>query len=58
MFMFFYFGAFSRFLYFHIQKGTKANLLNGGLVVYVHGFCVFSSILYFRVQIGTKTKPI
>ena len=52
------FGIFSRFLYFRIQIGTKTNLLNGGLVAYVHGFCVFSRILYFRVQIGTKTKPI
>ena len=58
MFMFSDFGIFSRFLYFRIQIGTKTNLLNGGLVAYVHGFCVFSRILYFRVQIGTKTKPI
>ena len=40
LFMFKGFGAFSRFLYFRIQIGTKANLLNGGLVVYVHGFGV------------------
>ena len=34
------FGAFSRFLYFRIQIGTKTNLLNGGLVAYTHGLGV------------------
>ena len=31
-------GAFSRILYFRIQTGTRTNLFNGGLVVYVYGF--------------------
>ena len=31
------FGAFSLILYFRVQTGTRTNLFNGGLVVYVYG---------------------
>ena len=47
-------GAFRRILYFRVQTGTKPNLFNGGLVIYVYGLGAFSRILYFRVQTGTK----
>ena len=36
-FMFKGFGAFRRKLYFRVQTGTRTNLFNGGLVVYVYG---------------------
>ena len=51
-------GAFRRILYFRVQTGTKPNLFNGGLVIYVYGLGAFSRILFFRVQTGTKPKPI
>ena len=47
-------GAFRRILYFRVQTGTKPNLFNGGLVIYVYGLGTFSRILFFRVQTGTK----
>ena len=47
-------GAFRCILYFRVQTGTKPNLFNGGLVIYVYGLGAFSRILYFRVQTGTK----
>ena len=46
-------GAFRRILYFRVQTGTKPNLFNGGLVIYVYGLGAFSRILFFRVQTGT-----
>ena len=49
------FGAFRRKLYFLVQTGTRTNLFNGGLVVYVYGLGALSLILHFRVQTGTKT---
>ena len=52
--MFKRFGAFSRILYFRVQTGTKTNLFNGCLVVYVYGLGAFRRILYFLVQTGTK----
>ena len=39
--MFKRFGAFSRILYFRVQTGTKTNLFNGCLVVYVYGLGAF-----------------
>ena len=45
--MFKRFGAFSRILYFRVQTGTKTNLFNGCLVVYVYGLGAFRRILYF-----------
>ena len=47
-------GAFRRILYFRVQTGTKPNLFNGGLVIYVYGLGAFSRILFFHVQTGTK----
>ena len=47
-------GAFRRILYFRVQTGTKPNLFNGGLVIYVYGLGALSRILFFRVQTGTK----
>ena len=47
---------FSRILYFRVQIGTKTNLYNGDLIIYVYWLGAFSRILYFRVQIGTKTN--
>ena len=38
------------------KKGTKTNLFNGDLIIYVYWLGAFSRILYFRVQIGTKTN--
>ena len=37
VFMFKWLGAFRRILYFRVQTGTKPNLFNGGLVIYVYG---------------------
>ena len=54
-FMFMRLVLFGRKLYFCAQAGTRTNLFNGGLVVYVLWLGAFSLILYFRVQTGTRT---